>query len=297
MDSFPFVSVVVATRNRAKLLHDCVEGLLQQDSPADRYEVIVCDDGSTDETAGVVFDLKALTKRSGLRYLRPERRGPNVARNAGFRAARGDLFALVDDDAIAPPSWLKAVVEGCLRHPDAECFGGPARVRLEGKAPRFCDRDGLDVVQDLGDTERRVDDIHSCNMVIRRTGIEKAGLFNEVLSGAGDETEWVLRLTRAGGRIVYLPNAWVWHRRTARDLALSSLLRSKFRRGREEVLFARVVGRHLNLGRELGAIPRFLAHALRRRCIGGLLSASMRLGRAWGLIRNRSPIGEGGPGR
>ena len=144
---------------------------------------------------------------------------------------------------------------------------------------------------DLGVEEGPVGYAIGANMALRRAAIEKIGSFNELLSGAGDESEWELRLLAAGGRIVYLPDAWVWHRRTARDLQLWRLLRSQFRRGSQYAAFARVVGRPMCLHDELTVIPRFVAHAARRVCAGGLLLASSRVGRGWGLVRERCLMG------
>lgn len=283
-----FITVVVATRNRAPLLHDCIQSLIQQDFPADHYEIIVVDDGSTDETPNVLPTLKSEQDRPVMRYLRPDGRGLTKARNAGLRAAVGDPIVFVDDDVIAPKSWLRAVAEGCLRHPEAGCFGGPVRLRLEGEPPRFCGRDPLgDSHVDLGDTEHPVDGACGANMALRRAAIEKVGMFNELLAAVGDEVEWESRLKEAGGQIIYLPEAGVWHRRTAEDLRLWRLLRARFQRGSQAVLFAKVTGQRLSLSREFMAIPRSLAHAALRRCAGGLLSASAAAGRIWGLIRER----------
>ena len=286
----PFLSIVVPTRNRARLLPDCVESLMRQDFPADRYEIIVVDDGSVDETPRVVADIQARSNDPVLRYVRQSVGGLNVARNAGLKVAEGDPILFVDDDVVAPPSWARAVAEGRLRHPGAGCFSGPVRLRLEGKAPRFCANDGLDGELNLGDVERPVEALIGANMTVRRGAIERIGMFNEALSGCGggDETEWVLRLLETGGQVIYLPDAWVWHRRNAGDLRLWRILRKQFQRGREQVAFAKSVRQRMSLSQELGAIPRFIAHAVRRRCAGGLMSASIRAGRAWGLIRERT---------
>ncbi len=286
MQPLPFLSVVVPTRNRAVLLRDCVESLLVQNFPSDGYEVIVVDDGSADETSYVVPAIHARSKHPDVRYVRSSGRGLNVARNEGLDAARGDLIAFVDDDTDVPPAWLRAVAEGSDRHPDADCFGGRIRLRFEREPPRHCARDRLgDGELDYGDFERPVDAVWGANMILRRSGIRRVGPFEETLSGRGDEEEWQLRLRQAGGRIVYLPQAWIWHRRAARDVRLLRLVGSRFRYGREQVFFELLVGLLPRLGDELRAIPRSLGHALIRRCAGGLLIASRRAGRAWAIAR------------
>src|SRR4051794_31218482 len=130
----PVVSVVVPTRDRAGYLDVTLASLADQDL-AEPYEVIVVDDGSRDSTAEVItrHDMRAL-------WHNPPR-GPNAARNEGARVAEADLIALTDDDVFAPRGWLRSLVDGAARHPDADVLGGPIRARLEGPAPRNCGRE------------------------------------------------------------------------------------------------------------------------------------------------------------
>ncbi|MED5619953.1 glycosyltransferase family 2 protein [Ideonella sp. BN130291] len=102
------VSVVIPTYKRPDLLQRCLEPLLKQTLPADRYEIIVVDDGQTEDTRALVENLAAATQgRPLLRYLRPEgTRGPAAARNRGWRAAQGEVVAFTDDDTIPDVNWL-----------------------------------------------------------------------------------------------------------------------------------------------------------------------------------------------
>jgi GT2 family glycosyltransferase len=288
MGPLPFLTVVVPTRDRAGLLHDCIESLRAQDFPGDSYEIIVVDDGSSDNTHKVASNAVGRTNLPRVRYVSQDARGLNAARNAGVKRALGNPIIFVDDDVLAPPTWLRAIFEGSLRHPDAGCMGGPVRLRLEGKPPRICDRDRLGESElNLGDSERSVDFVIGANFAIRREAIGLIGPFDEVLPTYGDEIEWEVRLLRAGGQVMYLPAAWLWHRRTSADLRVRRLLRTRFQRGRALADFSRVIGDKLSLRRELASIPRFLAHAVIRRCMGGVLSAAAHAGTAWGLIRPR----------
>ena len=65
----------------------------------------------------------------------------NAARNAGVRAATGDLIVFIDDDVSVPPGWLDALLAGVAAAPDREVYGGPIRARLEGGGPRACGRE------------------------------------------------------------------------------------------------------------------------------------------------------------
>lgn len=284
----PFVSVIVPTRNRARLAKETVESLLAQDYPAGRYEIIIVDDGSTDETPDTLRAFAERGDQPSVKYIRREPVSANAARNAGISAAGGDPIVFVDDDIEAPPDWLTALVEATLRHPDAGCVGGRIRLRLEGTPPRLCGREPFGETElDLGDEEVEARAVWSANMAVSRAAIAKVGLFNEALRIAGDEEEWEVRLAAAGGRIVYTPDAWLWHRRTQEDLGFWRLISVRFRRGQAQARFAHVTGRSYNARTQALAIIRSLAHAARRFCCGGLLAASIQAGRLWGLVRDR----------
>src|SRR2546422_10200525 len=115
--NFPFVSVVVPTRNRAALLRHCLKSLIAQDFPSDHYEIIVIDDGSRDETTVVASEFARRLIEPRVRMVSRPALGLNAARNRGIALARGELICLVDDDVDAPASWLSAMVGGVLRHP------------------------------------------------------------------------------------------------------------------------------------------------------------------------------------
>jgi glycosyltransferase involved in cell wall biosynthesis len=271
--------VVVPTRDRAGYLDVTLRSLAAQDL-ADPYEVIVVDDGSTDSTAEVA-------ERAGARLVGPAAGGgPNTARNAGIEAAEAELVALVDDDTDAPPRWLRAIVEGAARHPEAEAFGGPIRARLEGPAPRACGREEPPITSlDLGPADRDVELVWSANMALRRTAFDRVGPFDERFSTGGDEEEWLRRLRAGGGRVVYLAGAGLDHRRAGDDARLRSLMRSAYRRGRNMRAYDSVRDRAPALGRELGVLAGCGWHTVRRACPQGLVMGAHSAGRVVEAVR------------
>lgn len=107
----PRASVVIPTFNRAPLLAETLRGLARQDLDPAEYEVIVVDDGSTDETAAVA---ESFARRMRLTYLYQEDKGFRVAkaRNAGARIAAADALVFIDTGAVVGPGYLR-------RHLDA----------------------------------------------------------------------------------------------------------------------------------------------------------------------------------
>jgi GT2 family glycosyltransferase len=278
----PVVSVVVPTRDRPNVLVDCVKSLAAQDFPADRYEVVVIDDGSA---VPVEVDPPATGSHARIQVVRQPPRGMNAARNAGVGAATSDLICFVDDDVVTPPGWLTAMVAGAQRHPGAACFGGPIRIRLEARAPRFCGGEALMEEFDGGDVEGEVSEVYGANFAVRRSSFALAGPFDEGFLTAYEEIEWLRRLQEAGGAVVYIPGAWLWHRRTAHDLTLRAMVRRRFRLGVGAVAFANATGEPISAAAAAAAIPRLLGHLVRRRCWWGLVGSAYQAGVVVGSLR------------
>ncbi len=262
-----------------------------QEWPVSRYEVIVVDDGSTDHTARVADEYTHTSEGRGpqVRYVRQPHGGLNRARNTALRVAHGDPICFVDDDEELPTTWLRAIVEGAQQFPTAGALGGPMRLRLEGTPPRMCGREPLGESElDLGAEAREVEEVWGGNLAVRRWAVDRIGGFRADLRLlGGTEIEWERRLQRAGFTVVYLPDAWLWHRRTAADLRLRRLMINRFFRGRGQAVNAHLQGRPLDrrmFQRELRAE---VAHAAKARCAVGLITAAQHGGRLVGIVESR----------
>jgi GT2 family glycosyltransferase len=274
MTAFPFVSVVVPTSNRLAYLSRCVESLLAQEYPQDRYEVVLVQNGSCDGTGEWIHSLDD----PRVRALRLPEADANSARNAGARAAAGDLICIVDDDVVAPPGWLAALVAGAGRNPGAGCLGGPIR-NLDDRALSRCRTHPTSgTTLDKGPDERPVGEVWGANMAVRRASFERVGPFREGLRHQ-QEWEWQQRLLAAGGWIVYVPDAWLRHAR-----AYPRSPRNAFARGY-------TIGTH----RPHTPIPpalrwagTALAHGLHARCRQGFLEGARHLGLIAGVLAART---------
>ena len=274
-------SVIVPTSNRADYVAVTLRSLAEQDF--DRpYEVIAIDDGSSDRTPEVIA-------AAGVKTIRHETpKGPNARRNEGIAAAEADLIALVDDDTWIPPTWLRAIVDGAERHPGADAFGGPIRARLEGPAPRSCGREQPPITSlDLGDSDREAELVWSANMALRRAAFDRIGPFDERFTTGGDEEDWIRRLRAGGGRVVYLADAWLDHRRTGDDARLRSLMRAAYRRGRNMRAYDGMRGVEPHLRRELRVLAGCGWHTVRRGCPQGLVMGAHSAGRVMEAVRPR----------
>jgi hypothetical protein len=185
----PTFSVVVAAHNAAETLSDAVESALAQTLPP--LELIVCDDGSTDDTAAVVEPY-----RDRLTYLRKERGGVASARNAALAIAKGEFLAVLDADDAYLPDRLEALAELGSARPDLDLLCTDAFFELDGRVVgTFSETCPFEVV------DQRAAILERCFCVapaIRRTTLLRVGGFDESLR-TGSDWECVIRIIHAGG--------------------------------------------------------------------------------------------------
>lgn len=220
-DSPPFASVLVCTRNRSTDLTACCAGILAIDYPPERWELVIVDNGSTDDTRQVAEGVRQQAP-DRVRVIEELELGLSAARNAAVRAARGEVLAFIDDDAFPAPGWLGALVE-VLGRDDVYAAGGPVEPIFERSLPDWLDDRYLPylTVWDRGlEIEPLVYNEYprGANMAYRREAFARFGDFSHHLGRKGkrllscEETEHCLRIERGGGIILYTPDARVRHR-------------------------------------------------------------------------------------
>lgn len=207
----PLVSVVVPVYNGKATIAACVDSLLALDFPSEQREIVVVDNGSTDGTAEVLTHFG-----SRLRVVREPEPGPAAARNAGVRAARGQLIAFTDADCHADRSWLGHLLPP-LRDPAVGITGG--RVRALPPGNRVTAFDEL-----IHDQERAIEQFDppyaiTANWGSRREVLERVGLFDESLL-RGSDSDLAIRIGAHGYRLVYCQEAVIFHRHESTLLGL-----------------------------------------------------------------------------
>jgi glycosyltransferase involved in cell wall biosynthesis len=128
MATEPYVTVLITTFNRAQLLRKALDSALAQDYPAQRREILVVDDGSTDDTAAVVAQYG-----DAVRYVYQQNGGINAAAGRGFAEARGEIVAQLDSDDWWYPTKLSATVPLFERHADVAAVLHDLDVFQEGQ--------------------------------------------------------------------------------------------------------------------------------------------------------------------
>ena len=200
---WPKISVVVCTYNGASTIRDTLEALRDLDYPS--FEVIVVNDGSTDETPQIASNYP-------YRVINEENQGLSRARNTGIAAATGEIVAFIDDDAYPDPHWLRFLALSFIEGKFA-AVGGPnlAPMRDGWRADAIANAPGGPNAVLISD--RTAEHIPGCNMAFRKEALEAVGGFDPRFRTAGDDVDLCWRLRDRGDVIGYSAAAVVWHHR------------------------------------------------------------------------------------
>jgi glycosyltransferase involved in cell wall biosynthesis len=200
----PFVSVIVCSYNGARTLAACLDSLGKLNYP--NYEVILVDDGSTDDTAYIAAQFP------NVRYIHQKNQGLSHARNTGAAAAKGEVFVYTDSDCMADIDWLYYLI-GTLVSGDYAGVGGPNVSPPAQNWVQACVAAAPGGPSHVLLTDTIAEHIPGCNMAFHRWAFERAGGFDVEYHKAGDDVDFCWRLQQAGGVIAFSPTAIVWHHR------------------------------------------------------------------------------------
>jgi glycosyltransferase involved in cell wall biosynthesis len=214
----PFVSVIVPVLNMPVMIQRCLDALAAQTYPRERYEVIVVDNGSRDNTPDVVrrYPVTLLTESTV--------RSPYAARNLALRSARGSVIALTDADCAPIPEWLERGV-GSLERNGADLVGGEVKFLFSPQktyAEMFDSIGNLEMKRSIA--RRGV--AKTGNLLVKRAVFDAIGPFQAEIRSGGDVL-WTGAATRGGFKLVYDPDMIV--RKQARTL--KALLKKQYRIG------------------------------------------------------------------
>lgn len=196
----PDISVVIPTLDRLDSLERCLAALVAQDFKGERFEVVVADAGFDSKVRQVVGRWAMLTRGAPLlRYVpADEQLGPAGARNAGWKAARGEIIAFTNDESVPRRDWLtegwKAMQSGAI------AASGVVESPLEGLAPEV----------ELDPKRARQPAIAAANCFVQRQSLRALGGFDERFTSAWDDArDLQFTLAKVSGEVVGAPNAIV----------------------------------------------------------------------------------------
>jgi len=248
----PLVAIIVLTWNQRDLTLDCLASLAEIDYPPDRLRIIVADNGSRDDTVAAI--------RERFPQVTVLENGDNLGfaegNNAGIRHALqgpADYIMLLNNDTIVHAQMLSVLIETAERDPGIGVitpkiyyYDDPKRIWCAGASLDWTwggsTRLRADQIDpDPDDKLHEVDFASGCAMCWRRQVVEQVGVLDPRFFIYYEETDWCVRARAADWRIVYQPQAQMWHRVSAAMGAASPA--TDYYMGRNVLLF---LSKHLN---------------------------------------------------
>lgn len=222
------LSIVIPTRNRAFYLQQALASIITQTYPRDFFEVIVVDNGSTDNTRQVVEAFQQQLRN--VRYFYDATPGLHVGRHLGMKMAKSDILVYADDDIEAFPTWLQAISES-FQNQDVALVGGKNLPKFEVAPPEWIkkmwkpDKNSHKIIGylsilDLGNEIKTINPhlVFGCNFSIKKAILLEAGGFHpdampqEMIRYRGDgETHVSQYILTRSYKALYHPNASVYH--------------------------------------------------------------------------------------
>lgn len=239
----PEISAILTTYNRAHLLPRVLEGLAAQRLAAHRFEIVVIDDGSTDETQAI---LAAWAERLPMRVLRQAQSGLAAAKNLGIFACRAPIIVFLDDDDVADSNLLTGHLSAHLRHPDvnvavlghtdlaADIADLPVMRHVTGAGSQLFSYGWMKPGQMLSYRE-----FWGGRSSCKRALLTEHGIFNPIFRFGCEDIELAWRLAPMGLRVVYQPSA---RATMIRGLTFRDFCHRARRQGRSQWAFANLHG-------------------------------------------------------
>lgn len=201
LDNLPFVSIIVPVYNGEKIIAECIESLVNQDYPKDKYEIIIVDNNSKDKTAEII-------KKYPIRCLLEDKiQSSYAARNTGIKNAKGEILAFTDSDCVAYKNWLVNLVEGWEGKEIG--FAGEINEPLPKTPIEKYHFGRYNQKRCLFNKEYHF--AITANVAFKKEIFELIGMFrNDLVSGGDADLSW--RIFNAGYEIKYNAKALVLHR-------------------------------------------------------------------------------------
>lgn len=234
------LSVIVCTRNRAALLRGCLASLLEGIPSNIKVEVIVVDNGSSDDTRDVVLSFQE--RFSNLKLVSEMRMGLSIARNMGIKEATGGIICFIDDDVVVEKKYLLEVLSP-FRNKDIVCVGGKViGLWPEGRIPDWFSPKFGHVISEtpFGEKSRYMKKNEfpfGCNIAFRKEVFVEVGGFNEMLGKRGDnliygeEIDLCHKLQAEHRQFYYHAEALVHHHVSGERATKKYFLNSLFGKG------------------------------------------------------------------
>ncbi len=233
-DERPTVSVIIPVYNDPDGIKKTLDSLINQEYPNDEYEILVVDNGSTDETTTVIESF-AEEHSLVVALSETEIQGSYAARNRGVEYATGNLLAFVDADMWVELDWIESIVR-VTKQDDCDYFGCNVEIVPVNQSPTLAERYNMTTGFPVGEYIEESHFAPTCCLVVRREVVEVVGSFDERLISGGDK-EFGKRVHRNGFSQGFVSDVTMYH--PAR-CSFSALRKKAFRVGRGRAQLSRL---------------------------------------------------------
>jgi lipopolysaccharide/colanic/teichoic acid biosynthesis glycosyltransferase/glycosyltransferase involved in cell wall biosynthesis len=217
-ENHPLASIIVPVYNSEKIITECLQALKKQTLPRHLYEIIVVDDGSTDQTEDVV------EKIGGVRFLTQNHHGPAAARNLGARNAKGEILLFTDSDCVPTENWLEEMLRP-FNNPEVKGAKGIYKTHQKRLVPRFVQLE-YETKYDRMSQFPTIDFIDTYSAAYRKSLFLANGGFESLFKTPSvEDQEFSFRLARKGYRLEFAPRACVFH---THDETVNDYIRRKW---------------------------------------------------------------------
>lgn len=260
----PVLSIVVTTFDRAAWLSICLQSLCDQVRVSPKYEILVIDNNSTDETKVISKQFEEKSPR--IHYFNEPEQGASNARNRGWREAHGQYVAYTDDDCKFPPNWISVACE-LIERTSFSIYCGPENAYyLSPKPCWYKDSYGS---RDFGPIARKLleDEFpRGGNMIIKQSILISLDGFNARMGPVGhqfaygEETDLFKRIhSKLPEEIFYYdPNLYLYHLVTPKKMSIPWIIKSNFSMGRSNYLIIKKNAKINQLGKPDESLPTVL---------------------------------------
>jgi len=192
---FPTLSVVVPCFNVEHVVGKCINALLTQDYPKEKFNIIIIDDKSIDNTGQIIEQYQENTQVKIIKHFR--NRGLSAARNSGIKASQSIIIGFLDSDMVVNKNWAKQMVCELSKDRVVACMGGIklAESLIPNNLDKFLYNPTRGVLKHGENKAIRFKWFLLNNTTVKRTAINEVGLFDEsITSYGGEDTDFAIRL-------------------------------------------------------------------------------------------------------
>ncbi len=206
----PFVSIVIPVRNVENIIGRCLKSLQDLDYPKDKYEVIIADSESDDNTPSIA-------KKYGVIFVSTPKKSVCAGRNEGFKIAKGEIIAFSDADCVMDKDWIKNSLK-YFEDPKVGAVGGPNLSPADdtsfAKAVSFVFDQALfsagSIHGRILKNTKAVASLPGCNIILRRKALDKVMPIDETIIG-GEDFAMNYKIRQLDYKLLYTPDTFVWH--------------------------------------------------------------------------------------